>query len=447
MLNFPLDYQTQYYVNKAVSCFGQLFHWHNPRVNKAWVLVKVMIKQLRLVLFSLVVTHVSALFGIAGRSWSLPLYVLNGRSVAPDAIGDEDHVPPLNVSPHPYALPFLSEMQQHNLDVQVWHQQNAAIPWEAAMPPPLDHNQEWDAWLVVVPEYRGLSLRSLTGYAGPSMMDGVSQEHNITDDPLTWSPVVESEHELAEIEAIADNVVNGRDGGTLTIVQMGALEISEVEELGGGSVQQAVEILNSNGEASWFPSFFRFLQKRIYCFTPKLLNNEDPLKITSTDSSQPFLFDIDQDLFYQACMCGMVFFAATIRRLYCSVSLIDIAVRYEAKKSVFPAFTSAEGRGWFELNLDGSLVWFEQPSFSSDLGSGLNYSLGSHFEDSSSSSADLLIKFLRCKCLLLLVLVVAHQNLPLPECNLRSSAAPLFTKKVTSMLNYQMDHLCKRSLK
>jgi hypothetical protein len=119
MLNFSLDYQTQYYVNKAVSCFGQLMHWHNPRVNKTRVLVKVAIKLVRLMPFSLVVTRAASLFGTAGRSWSVPIYLLNGRSMQPENLGDEDPVPPLNVTPHPYALPFLSEMQQHHLDVQI----------------------------------------------------------------------------------------------------------------------------------------------------------------------------------------------------------------------------------------------------------------------------------------------------------------------------------------
>jgi hypothetical protein len=44
MLNFPLDYQTNYYVNKAVSLFGRLDLCHNPRADMTKVLVKVLIK-------------------------------------------------------------------------------------------------------------------------------------------------------------------------------------------------------------------------------------------------------------------------------------------------------------------------------------------------------------------------------------------------------------------
>jgi hypothetical protein len=62
----------------------------------------------------------------------------------------------------------------------VRQQQNAANPWEAAMLPPADQKNGWDAWLVTVqnngvfdPDYHGPSLRSFTSYEGASMMDGI----------------------------------------------------------------------------------------------------------------------------------------------------------------------------------------------------------------------------------------------------------------------------------
>jgi hypothetical protein len=108
MLNFPLDYQTNYYVNKAVSLFGRLDLWHNPRVDKTKVLVKVLIRSVRLVPYSLVVSRPANAFGTLGRSWFVPVYVLHGRNVNPEVVGTEDLVPPLNASPHPFALTYLT---------------------------------------------------------------------------------------------------------------------------------------------------------------------------------------------------------------------------------------------------------------------------------------------------------------------------------------------------
>jgi hypothetical protein len=53
------------------------------------------------------------------------VYILDGRSVAPGAVGNEDPVPPLNATPHPYELPYLNDLQQDHLNLQIWNQQNA----------------------------------------------------------------------------------------------------------------------------------------------------------------------------------------------------------------------------------------------------------------------------------------------------------------------------------
>jgi hypothetical protein len=209
MLNFPLDYQTNYYVNKAVSLFGRLELWHNPRADMTRVLVKVLIKSVRLVPYSLIVTRAANIFGLLGRSWSVPVYVLHGRNVNPDVVGNEDPVPPMNASPHPYTLPFLNAAQQQHFEMQVWQQQNADIPWEAAAPVVQVDDGEWGNW-----PYEGESLRSITEYDGPSMMDGVVPDGNISDDPAAWSPML-------EMEAAADNVVSGRATGNIMFLRAG----------------------------------------------------------------------------------------------------------------------------------------------------------------------------------------------------------------------------------
>ncbi|KAM0823984.1 hypothetical protein ACQ4PT_070506 [Festuca glaucescens] len=218
-LMFPLDYQTTYYVNKAVSLFGKLLVWHNPRVNKVIVIVKVLIKELRLVPFSLLMTQAGNFFGAEGGSWSIPVYILDGRVVAPEAVGNEEPVPPMNVTPHPYELPFLNDLQQHHLNLQVWNQQNADIAWEQEVGVQANQNPDgWGQWPIEEPvqpveEFRGISFRAMTGYEGPSMMDGIVPDYNTSDNPAAWSP---NSDFFSELEATADNVVNGATAGALT---------------------------------------------------------------------------------------------------------------------------------------------------------------------------------------------------------------------------------------
>ena len=52
LLGFPLDYQTEHYIMKVVSCFGRCMFWHRPGHKKARVLVKVLINELKYVSFS-----------------------------------------------------------------------------------------------------------------------------------------------------------------------------------------------------------------------------------------------------------------------------------------------------------------------------------------------------------------------------------------------------------
>jgi hypothetical protein len=195
--------------------------WHNPRRDMTKVLVKVLIRAMRLVPFSLVISHASNVFGTLGRSWSVPVYVLHDRNVNPAMVGDEDPVPPLNASPHPYALPYLTISQQNQLDMQMWAQQNVDIPWQAGFHNVQADNGEWGDW-----PYEGEYLRAITGYAGPSMMDGIVPEHNIVDAPRTWSP-------MSDIEEAEDNVVTGRVSGSFGFVRVGGTNMSLEVEQGG----------------------------------------------------------------------------------------------------------------------------------------------------------------------------------------------------------------------
>jgi hypothetical protein len=220
MLSFPLDYQTDHYVNKAVSLFGKLLIWHRPRVKKSCVLVKVFINEVALVPRSLVVKRISVLGGI-GRSWTVPIYILNGRYTNSLLVSTEEDAPPLNASPHSYSLPYLTVAQQHHLEVQAWQQQQQQVnlAWmgnaQTGHEGGLAQGNGWGMWPEVPQEFVGYNFRHLFQYEGSSMMDGVADSDNTSDDPL------EAWNEYAEVEAAADRIEHGIVGVGLSFVREG----------------------------------------------------------------------------------------------------------------------------------------------------------------------------------------------------------------------------------
>ena len=150
-LAFPPDYLTEHYVNKAVSLFGKLVLWHRPNESNSRVLVRVLLKNTALVPRSIVVTRVPSLAG-HGMSWTVPVYILNGREARVGLIDTEEPAPPMNASPHPLALPYLTAMQQHCLDIERFNQQQVDARWMGA---PATHRQDgWGEWPKVPPVYQ-----------------------------------------------------------------------------------------------------------------------------------------------------------------------------------------------------------------------------------------------------------------------------------------------------
>jgi hypothetical protein len=235
-LAFPLDYQTEHYVNKGVSCFGKLILWHNPGVRKSRVLVRVMINDIRLVPRSLLVKRIGVLGGV-GRSWTVPVYILDGRHTNPTLVSTEEPAPAMNASPHPYELPFHTIAQQHNLQVQMWMQQNADHGWNQGEPAVVEVMENGGApWPAVPPPFRGTSMRAVMQYDGPSMMDGVETADNIRDDAMeAWN-----EH-VAEVELAAARFMTGNTHG-LGLVFIRA-----------GGENQFVDV-------PYFPTFMHFLR-------------------------------------------------------------------------------------------------------------------------------------------------------------------------------------------
>ena len=118
-LAFPMDYQTDHYINKAVSTFAKMDLWHRPGHNKERVLVRVIISDLALVPHSLIVRR-SSMVPNLGHSWTVPVYILNGRHTIPHLAGTEEQPPPMNALPHPFQLPYLTAAQHWEFDQQQW---------------------------------------------------------------------------------------------------------------------------------------------------------------------------------------------------------------------------------------------------------------------------------------------------------------------------------------
>ena len=92
-LGFPLDYQTSFYINRAVCDFGQLVVWHNPRGNKYNVLVKVTLVHPKFVPKSLIIRQL----GGARNLWAVPVYLLRSA----DWNAHIHHIPPHEEDPEP----------------------------------------------------------------------------------------------------------------------------------------------------------------------------------------------------------------------------------------------------------------------------------------------------------------------------------------------------------
>lgn len=102
-LAFPLDFQKDLYIRAAVAPYGRLLDWYTD-ANKSRILVQALILSPDRVPRSLVVSR-ACLVGGMGRSWSVPVYILNGNF--PDAFpADEDPVP-FDGEPHAEHAPVV----------------------------------------------------------------------------------------------------------------------------------------------------------------------------------------------------------------------------------------------------------------------------------------------------------------------------------------------------
>ncbi|KAE8786673.1 hypothetical protein D1007_39493 [Hordeum vulgare] len=126
LLGFPLNYQTEHYIIKVVSWFDCCMFWHRRGFKKSRVLVRILVNELALVPYSLLIKRFAVISGM-GQSWTIPVYVLNGKDASHVVLGNEDDVPPMGASPHPDQPHFLTAMQQAQHDAQVWEMETKCL--------------------------------------------------------------------------------------------------------------------------------------------------------------------------------------------------------------------------------------------------------------------------------------------------------------------------------
>jgi hypothetical protein len=102
-LAFPLDYQKDLFIRAVLAPFGWLLEWYRDD-NRSKILAQVLTLGPDRVPRSLIVSR-GTLIGGMGRSWSVPVYILNGHF--PDVFPTDEDPILLDGEPHPEHPPMV----------------------------------------------------------------------------------------------------------------------------------------------------------------------------------------------------------------------------------------------------------------------------------------------------------------------------------------------------
>lgn len=111
-LAFPLDFQKDIYIRAAVAPFGRLLEWYSDE-NKSRILAQALVLSPDRIPRSLIVSR-GTLIGGMGRSWTVPVYILNGHF--PDAFPAVEDPVPFDGEPHLEQQPVIPQTQFHLME-------------------------------------------------------------------------------------------------------------------------------------------------------------------------------------------------------------------------------------------------------------------------------------------------------------------------------------------
>ena len=97
---FPYDYQTDYYITKALGGYGSLVHWYNPRQDRRYMLIEARVIRLNLMPKSFVVWQL----GVARDCWTVQVTILRSNDwngLLLEVLPPGEEPPPPDGNPHP----------------------------------------------------------------------------------------------------------------------------------------------------------------------------------------------------------------------------------------------------------------------------------------------------------------------------------------------------------
>jgi hypothetical protein len=207
-LNFPLDYQTDYWIERAVAFFGQLLMWHtvNNHDNHARILVKVWIMSDALVPRNFVFRQM----GGRRRSWTVPVYLPRTdqwNAHIHDLPVDSEDPPPADGNPHPFHGPHMTAEQRFQERLQVWLQQNGIFRGNANgganVQQPRQQAIDHAPGTAILPSRGQVNYQEILRAQGVHFSDGVEPTLNrLVDSPMSaWNDLL-SENSSSSMETL-----------------------------------------------------------------------------------------------------------------------------------------------------------------------------------------------------------------------------------------------------
>ena len=112
----PYDYQTDYYITKALGGYGSLVSWYNPRQDRHFVLLKARVVRLKSIPKSFVVWQL----GGARQCWTVQVTILlnnDWNAMLPEVPPIGEELPPPNGNTHPQFSPSFTAEQLYQRKV------------------------------------------------------------------------------------------------------------------------------------------------------------------------------------------------------------------------------------------------------------------------------------------------------------------------------------------